>query len=152
MATADEYIVHTDPVWRGRSNYIINARLPENDTSREFEQLFTRRVAPDRFELCCIPFGLYDVALGDVVTVSENRVLKVAEQSGRYVFREWLGGSSYPRDQLVRELEGLGSLLEWSSRDMLAIDAADFEHAQTVADFLAGHERNGDFVYETGRS
>lgn len=152
MAVDGEYFVHTDPVWRERSNFILNARLPERDAPRKFEQLFTRRVADGRFQLCCIPFALYNVALDDVVTTDDDHVLTRVVESGRYVFRVWLGRSSYPRDQLGRELEELGSLLEWSSPNLLAVDAVDLGHAQTVAGFLAEHKRNGDFIYETGRT
>jgi len=46
----------------------------------------------------------------------------------------------------------LGSLVEWSSRNLLAVDAADGEHAQLVADFLTEREKAGHLIYDTGRS
>lgn len=76
----------------------------------------------------------------------------VVESSGRYVFRAWFGESFHPRAEIAAELEGLGALLEWSSVNLLAIDAADAEHAQRVADFLAGRQEAGHLLYETGRS
>jgi hypothetical protein len=43
--------------------------------------LWARQVGDRRFEICCIPFFLYDVALGDVVETDENyslvRVVRV---------------------------------------------------------------------------
>jgi hypothetical protein len=157
MTEAKEFVVHQDPVWRERSNFIINAELPEKDRPRRFEQLFARRVGDDRFEVCCIPFALYDVALGDIVATApkgdRKYVLKeVAEPSGRYVFRVWFGESFHPRDEVAQELKALGSLTEWSSRNLLAVDAVDLEHAQLVADFLVEREKAGHLVYETGRS
>jgi len=44
------------------------------------------------------------------------------------------------------------SLIEWSSANLLAVDAADLEHAQLVADFLAQRQSAQHLVYETGRS
>lgn len=157
MSDPKEFVVHQDPVWRGRSNFIVNAELREKDRPRRFEQLFARRVGEDRFEVCCIPFFLYDIALGDVVTTvpKDGRkfvVDKVVEPSGRYVFRVWFGESFQPRDEIAQELKSLGALIEWSSRNLLAIDAVDGEHAQLVADFLAKSEAAGQLVYETGRS
>ena len=157
MPEPTEFVVHRDPVWRDRSNFIIHVELPKEDRPRRFEQLFARQLSEDRFEVCCIPFFVFDVALGDVVVTSSSRdrqyvVEKVAEPSGRYVFRVWFGESFQPRDEIAQELTALGSLLEWSSRNLLAVDAADQEHAQLVADFLAEREKAGQLIYETGRS
>lgn len=157
MTAAREFVVHQAPVWRERSNFIISAELPEKDRPRRFEQLFARQLADDRFEVCCIPFFVHDLALGDIVVTSskadrEYVVKSVAEPSGRYVFRVWLGESSQPGDEIADEMRALGSLMEWSSRNLLAVDAVDEEHAQLLADFLAERERLGYLVYETGRS
>jgi hypothetical protein len=157
MTDANEFVVHQDPVWRERSNFIINAELAEKDRPRRFEQLFAKQVGEDRFEICCIPFFVYDIALGDVVVTSPRGgrkyvVDKVVEPSGRYVFRVWFGESFHPRDEIAAELRALGSIIEWSSRNLLAVDAVDREHAQLVADFLAEREQAGHLVYETGRS
>jgi len=156
-ASAEEFVVHEAPVWRERSNFVINAELREQDRPKRFEQLFVRQISDDRFEVCCIPFFLYDIALGDIVRTEPRGgrkfvVADVAESSGRYVFRVWFGGSFQPRDEIERELRALGSLTEWSSRNLLAVDAADREHAQLVADFLAEREKAGQLLYETGRS
>jgi hypothetical protein len=157
VTQAQEFVVHQDPVWRERSDFVINAELPEKDGPQRFEQLFARQLGDDRFEVCCIPFALYGVALGDIVATMPSGARKyvvkeVVKPSGRYVFRVWFGQSFYPRDEVARELKVLGSLTEWSSRNLLAVDAVDLEHAQTVADFLAESEKAGRLVYETGRS
>jgi hypothetical protein len=68
------------------------------------------------------------------------------------VFRVRFGQSLHPREEIAAELEALGSLIEWSSRDLLAVDAADVKHAQVVADFLMEREMAGHLVYETGLS
>jgi uncharacterized protein DUF4265 len=154
MTDPNKVAVHNQPVWRGRSDFIINAELAEEG---RFEQLFVRQLGENRFEVCCIPFFAYDIALGDVVlTVPKDdckyMVDRVVEPSGRYVLRVWFGDSSYPRDEVSDTVQELGSVIEWSSRNLLAIDAVDAEHAQRVADFLAECEEAGKLVYETGRS
>ncbi|MCP9488986.1 MAG: DUF4265 domain-containing protein [Solirubrobacteraceae bacterium MAG38_C4-C5] len=142
--------VHSEPVWRDRANFIIAAQLPEEGRS---EQLWARQAGDQRFEVCCIPFFLYDVALGDVVeTDADYDMVRVIAPAGRCVFRVWLGESLRPREEIAQELRDLGALLEWSSANLLAADAADELHAQVIADFLAEQEGSGHLIFETGRS
>jgi hypothetical protein len=113
MTDAMEFVVHQDPVWRDRSNFIIDAELPEKDRPHRFEHLFAKQVSDARFEICCIPFFAYDIVLGDVVATSPkgNRkyvVDNVVLPSGRYVFRVWFGESFYPREEIADELKRLG--------------------------------------------
>lgn len=158
MAEAQQqFAVHPDPVWRERANFIIHAELSEEDHPKRFEQLWARQLADDRFELCCIPFFVFDLALGDVVATTPRNgrkylVDRVVEPSGRFVFRVWFGQSFYPRDEIAGGLKALGAMIEWSSRNLLAADAADGEHAQLVAHFLMEREKAGHLIYETGRS
>lgn len=143
--------VHQEPVWRDRSDFVIAAAvLGGGDTKTE--QLWGRQIDERRFEICCVPFFVYDLALGDVVeTDSDYIVERVVEPSGRYVFRVWFGESFHPRDAIAAELKAIGSLIEWSSPNLLAVDAADEEHAKLVADFLAEREQDKQLIYESGR-
>jgi Domain of unknown function (DUF4265) len=83
------------------------------------------------------------------VTVPSEFVLH--EQPVWRVFRVWFGDSFAPRDEISDKIEVLGSLVEWSSRNLLAVDAANVEHAQRVANFLTEREDAGQLFYETGR-
>jgi hypothetical protein len=157
MKHPQEFVLHQDPVWRERSDFIIHAELPEKDRPKKFEQLFVKQLDAHRFELCCIPFFVYNLALGDVILTSPRSgkryvVSSVTKPSGRFVFRVWSGKSFQPRYELANRLKELGCLIEWSSRNLLAVDAVDAQHAQIVADFLAERERAGELLYETGRS
>jgi hypothetical protein len=144
--------VHKEPIWRERSNFIIAASIPDGGDV-ETEQLWARREDGGNFEICCIPFFVYDLALGDIVeTDSSYLVSRVVRESGRYVFRLWFGESFHPREEIADELKALGSLLEWSSSNLLAVDAIDLQHAQVVADILTDRQKAGHLHYETGRS
>lgn len=119
--------------------------------------MIVRQIEDDQFEVCCIPFFLRDVNLGDIVqTVAKDGwkyiLDRVIQDSGRYTFRAWFGNSFYPRDEIAGELRAKGALLEWSSRDLLAIDAADSEQAKLIAGCLATQEDAGRLEYETGRT
>lgn len=128
-------------------------RIISGDSNR----LWTRQVAADEFEVCCIPFFLYDVALGDVVRTAPRDqqryvVERVVRPSERYVFRVWFGSSFHPREGIAEELNELGALTERSSLNLLSVDADSTERAQAVADYLDAREKLGELTYETGRS
>jgi|HubBroStandDraft_2_1064218.scaffolds.fasta_scaffold979647_2 hypothetical protein len=46
--TQQEFVVHRDPVWRERSNFIVHAELPEKDRPKRFEQLWARQLSEDQ--------------------------------------------------------------------------------------------------------
>ena len=93
--------VHQDPVWRERSNFITAAPIPDGGDI-ETEQLWARK-DDDGLEICCIPFFVYDLALGDVVETDDDYLVRqVVRQSGRFVFRVWFGESFHPRDEIAR--------------------------------------------------
>ena len=148
---ASREAVHRVPVWRERSNFIIAAAVDPGNTDVASEQLWARKIDDRHFELCCIPFFLYDMALGDVVETDEAfKVQRVSTHSGRYVFRVYFGRSAHPREEVADLLKSLGALLEWSSENLLAVDAVDQTHAQVIAYALQEREDLGQLMYETG--
>lgn len=150
MAAGRVDAVHDAPVWRDRSDFVIGAPLREEGRA---EQLRAKQVSDLRFEICCIPFFLYDIALGDIVETDANYdLVRVVESSGRFVFRVWFGEAFHPRQEVADELAELGALLEWSSANLLAVDAADEAHAQTITDYLATQEGASRLMFETGRT
>ena len=146
--------VHRDPVWRDRSNFIIATPIDPSDTDISSEQLWARKVDDKHFEVCCIPFFAYDLALGDVVEVdSSYMVQRVSMPSGRYVFRVHFDESMLRNcEETVERLTEMGALLERSSSSLLAVDAQDAAHAHKVADYLVERENLGRLIYETGQS
>ena len=151
-AVTERFSTHPEPVWKDRANFIINAELPE---PVRLEQLWTRQLTDDTFEICCIPFFLYDIALGDVVETrpkgSRKYVLsRVVKPSERYVFRIHFKNRALG-SAVADELAALGALLEWSSPSLLAVDAADLAHAKTIADYLQQAENENRLMYETGK-
>jgi hypothetical protein len=87
-----------------------------------------------------------------VRTTAQHDLEEVVERSGRFVFRVWFGEAEQPHEHVPEELAGLGALLEWSSKNLLAVDAVDERLALEVADYLARQERADCLMYETGRS
>ncbi len=152
--SGERFSLHREPVWRDRANFIINADLEEPG---RVEQLWVRQLGPTQFEVCCIPFFLYDVALGDVVATApsgsdEFRLKSVMRPSGRYVFRAYFEGQRHQFGPEVADaLRRVGALMEWSSEQLVAIDI-EGEQAQVVADILQAYAEAGRLVYETGKT
>lgn len=151
--TGEYEAVHQSPIWRDRSNFVFAAYLGTKNGKNEWEQLWGQKIAPQRFILCCIPFFVQDIALGDEVETDADFVLqRVTKPSGQVTFRVLFGAQdAIMRQQLVRELEAMKLLMEWSSENLLALSAAEAE-AQRLADHLQAREQQGLLQYETGRS
>jgi hypothetical protein len=156
---------HSDPVWRDRANFILMARMDDFDEVR-WEQLFAKRLTENHFEICCIPFFVYDLALGDEVETEVDGefawvVQRVVKDAGQYTFRVWFGdapglsGDLHHHREIYHEvserLHKLGCLSEWYSPNLLAVSAAS-DMSGAVADYLWELEQTRGIVYETGRS
>jgi hypothetical protein len=146
---------HDDPVWRSRANFVIAADIASSSTKREWEQLWVKQLSERRFEVCCIPFFAYDLALGDEVEADEDHVLRrVVKRSGHSTFRVWFGGSTGPadRDRIVEAIASHGCEHEWSSQNLLAIDASTHETARAIAADLSVLQAAGQVTFEIGHA
>jgi hypothetical protein len=147
-------MAHDEPVWRDRANFIIGG-LVDGDPSFS-EQIWARRRDENLFEVCCFPFLLYDLALGDKVAVDPDtfNIRHVVTRGGGWTFRAWFGSpeqTTNPHavaDAVVR----LGGPYELStSHNLLAVHAPSESIAQDIADYLFGLDQSGALEYETGK-
>jgi hypothetical protein len=145
--------VHPFPIWRDRANFVFAAHQGMKDGKNEWEQLWGQEVAPRRYVVCCIPFFVYGVALGDEIEIDTDFVFqRVLRFSGQVTFRVWFGKQdATKRQDLVREIEAMKPLMEWSSENLLALSVPEVE-AQRMAGYLQLRENEGILQYETGRT
>jgi hypothetical protein len=146
---------HNEPVWGDRANFVIAADIASTPDKREWEQLWARKLSESRFEICCIPFFAFDLALGDEVETDTDFVLRrVVKPSGHFTFRVWFGNSTYPDDRtrVMEIIQQAGCEHEWSSENLLAVDAPAQEAAQALADELAALQQSSQIMVETGRT
>lgn len=138
---------HTDPVWRNLSNVIVLASLVDGQ-----EQLWAKQISDTKFSVCCIPFFVYNLALGDIVETDDNYCYtKLIEHSGRFVFRAWIRSdhkSFLPT--FIKRLGDFGALVEVSSDRLVAIDTENEQMAKDVSGWLSQLELGGHIQYETG--
>ncbi len=144
--------IHLNPVWRARADFVIRARIPESDGHHvQFEQLWTRQIEGRVFDICCIPFHLHDLALGDrVATTDTFELSEVLQRSGHVTFRVWFRDQVASPTEVEDAVAGLGGSVEWSGSELMAIDAPDKSTSQAVADYLYTQQLDARLVYETG--
>ncbi|RLU79741.1 hypothetical protein CTZ27_36555 [Streptomyces griseocarneus] len=121
-------ITHENPIGRGRSNYMIHADLSEREAGWR-EQLWTRQITDDGFEVVCLPFFTYGICYRDVVTIDSNHLVSaVVHKSGHRTLRVALVIKHYNRDQLHELLHGKVAEAdlphEWLQGTYLAVDLA----------------------------
>ena len=156
----NEIVTHIEPAWTDQADFLIHAGIsePPLPKTKKLEQLSCRQTATDRFIICCVPFFLYDVSLGDEVrTRSEGsrRYLlhEVVRIGGHFTFRVWLEqpeGQSVGR-QILEAAALLGCLHECYSNRLLALDAPNEQVAEELSGYLLTREEAGEIRYETGK-
>lgn len=149
---------HPQAVWGARADVQIDLVIPEVGDS--LERLVVRSVGTDVYEVCCLPFALYDLSLGDVVEVdgltrrTPGTIRRVVHSSGRFLFRVVLldGGDGDRMRSLDSTFASMGCLTEVWSPMMIAVDAEDEPKADwvvAVLDQLVSGRTLGDLTYET---
>jgi hypothetical protein len=117
---------HNAPAWGLKSNFIIRADLARHGLPGRIEQLWARRIAATQFEICCIPFFTYGLALGDTVeTNAQNTIQKTTEKGGHQTLRVAI--ALQERQDRLHEIVHewvikTGLLHEWYSTGYLAVD------------------------------
>ncbi|SDG16290.1 MULTISPECIES: DUF4265 domain-containing protein [Rhodanobacteraceae] len=148
----DYVAIHADPIWRDQSNFVFRVPLESQDGRQRWEQLWGKKITETRFSLCCIPFFVYDLALGDEVEVDGQRKILKVHPSGHLTFRLWFGDRSIgSQDKALHAIAESNVLMERSSEHLLAISVRADE-AQSVANALQQLEDEGMLSYETGQT
>jgi hypothetical protein len=129
-------IVHPAPAWGDRADGMVRGRTGSGWASRD-EELPARQVGPASYELCCIPFVVTGLALGDIVEVDPaGFVNQVVEPSGRATFGALLLSGERDASSLDRDLAGSDVLVEWSSSIRLSLSMKSPTGAEALATSL----------------
>ncbi|MFG3046720.1 DUF4265 domain-containing protein [Streptomyces sp. NPDC048241] len=147
------YVSHEDPAWRGESNFMAMVDLTPFDLPGMREQLWLREVDEGgAYEVSCIPFYAYGVALGDVVGTSDaHDVVRVIRKSGRRAIRVLFTEprpSVDSRSALRAAVESANLLSEWNGDRMVAIDFPDGSSSQPIVDCIQGEVEGGTAFWE----
>lgn len=138
-------VTHDFPAWREKANFIFTTRLSEElgiADMFEWEQLWGREIESNTFELCCIPFFAYNLALGDIVETGsyETRkfvVNRLVSTAGHKTFRLFFRRSDR-WDEIVDEIRGIGCTVEprWRMSKLVAVDVAQEQERLALENYL----------------
>lgn len=145
-------ITHEDPIGRGPTNYMIHADLSDRQDGWR-EQLWTRQLADDRFEVACLPFFSYGICYRDVVTIDSNHlVASVVQKSGHRTLRVALVTGHHDRNQLHEHLHGkvVEAALphEWLQGTYLSVDLPPGTDPAALVEALEPSARAGALHWE----
>jgi hypothetical protein len=120
------------------------------------EQVWLCRQSDQIFEICCIPFRAYGLALRDVVRVSPDGTLVIEKikPSGSRVVRALLManlGVNHIRDasEVFESIaDRLGLLYEWSGDRHIAVDVPPEREAGELLETFTSEQNNGRLRWE----
>ena len=158
MTNENETITHDFPAWRDRSDFILACRLEGEDVPDKYswEQIWARQINETVFEVCCIPFFSYGLALGDVVNVAtlekkEYVIAGLQKSSGHKTYRIWfLNVSNWA--SVIDEINLLGCLVEvrWEKSALISLSAPTPDTKILLENYLLNLKSSGEITWECG--
>lgn len=157
-AAEPEFIVHDAPVKAAKQNYIARVDLTPFGFPGLFEQIWLGDLGDGLYEVRCIPFRVYGLALGDVVNVSPSGTLisSLVRPSGRKVLRVLLvpslsaGRLSAVINSINMKAGEAGLLFEWSGDRHIAIDVPADGNVDDLIGLVGGYVERGEAFWEWG--
>lgn len=138
-----DYKIHHHPVWRDRADAIVNAIIEHDKPGDMQESLWARKLTDDRYEICCVPFFIYDLALGDEVETTLDEAGKlvlrtVVGRSGNQTFWLWFNEPDGREvwDRAYSSAAQAGCPVEGYNAGLIAFSAASAGQAALVSEAL----------------
>lgn len=138
----------------------VHFPLSPQDRSQgvEAENLWAMKLGRDKFKLDNIPFYVYGVSSGDIVTaeMADGRLVfrRVVERGGHSTYRllvkDEAGFESEHFKRLRVQLEKLGCSYEVAKRRWIAVDVPPDTDVFAVYKLLESGEGAGDWDFEEG--
>ncbi len=141
---------HIHPVWRDQANFLIHAEIALENQFWGYEQLWTKQIEPLKFMICCIPFFVYGIALGDIVNTEHNDdyfLKDLSIRSGNLTVRFSIRVKSI-YDDLLRALKHECIEHECASDTMIASSFKTKKNRQNFIDQYC--QSKNDVLYEFG--
>ena len=152
---------HPGAQWLGMADVAIYVDLTEHELEGSWEQVPCKMIDEDRFQVCCIPFFTYNLALGDIVTAGaagDNfpTFQKVIERSGYWTIRvSFVDTDPDLRPAVLSDtiqwLTGKGCAFEWESHEYVAVNVLTEQLTDEIAEYLWGRMNEGVLTYEVGQ-
>jgi hypothetical protein len=144
---------HESPAWGPRANFIIRADLSKYGMAGRLEQLWAFKIEETVFEICCIPFFTYGIALADKVECNhEYTVQRVIEKGDHKTLRVAVSDKRNQNHHLHEVLhewaDNTGLLYEWCGAGYLAVDVPPFSEGKLNLSVLDPLSKAGEIFIE----
>ena len=150
----DFIAIHISPLWAEKADFKIFADISAGSEKKEWEQLWTKSVGEQMYEICCVPFFVDNLAIGDTVQVDDQLVIRsVIKRSGHSTFRIWFG--DLPSDfasETGAKIFNLGFGVEWHSIKLLAVDCTGKKQFDILNSYLIELSETFPIKYEVASS
>jgi Domain of unknown function (DUF4265) len=148
IGESDFVATHAHPAWRNKANYIFRCRIISDSKEIEWEQMWGREISENTYEVCCIPFFLYGISLGDIVEIDSDKNHKVIDKSDNATIRIWTKGlDSKKKEQLFSDMLEICDNAELHSSDHVALSFKK-NQSDSLINFLQQKLTDVDFYYE----
>ncbi|MEU8539036.1 DUF4265 domain-containing protein [Streptomyces sp. NPDC048717] len=124
-----QFIVHEHPVGRAATNYIARADLAPFGLDGQVEQLWLTPRSGGSYEVSCIPFSTYGIALGDTVLLNDDDYVNEVVETSRHRTLRLLFIPDLPTsdlkhaaDLIKTEVTAADLLSEWDGERFVAVD------------------------------
>ena len=149
--TMDNIAWHYSPVHA--SDFFIRADLSDFGMTGRYEQLWVKKESDKKFQICCVPFFTYGIALGDTVETDDDFTFqRTVSKGGHKTLRIAVANKSnqnHLHSVLQEWVEDSGLLYEWYSEGYLAVDLPPDAESHMKMSILDELDRNGEISMET---
>lgn len=131
----NDELQHTSPAWKSKADFVVGAKIDDPTWAEHYpyEQLAVAERDNRRYIVCCIPFALYNICLGDYVTVDDEfNINKVVERSDYVGFRV-ATDSIDDQDALLHSLHDFEVAVERHSDFLLALAVSNAVDGKRLA-------------------
>lgn len=145
---SDFIATHVHPAWRDKANYIFQCRIESKNDRNEWEQMWGTVIGDNTFMVCCIPFFVYGLSLGDIIKIDENRNFDIVEKSMNTTIRIWTADVDVEKkSSFITKVLQLSDDAEMHSTDLIAV-SVDNNRVTEMLDFLKFETGKSDVIYE----
>lgn len=153
-----QYIVHESPAWRAAADYLAMADLAPFGFPDMKEQIWLRSLPDGTYEVCCIPFRVYGVSLGDTVELDDGgkTIVRVRSKGGHRAFRVFFLSkvAESKLEDIRNRIDGVARAeslaVEWSGDRHVAVDVTTDSEIGVIWREIQAEVDNGSALWEWG--
>jgi len=156
MAMVKKILTHTFPLLRKEANYLKILPAKGMPFGYSHEQIWLKKLKNSKYSVCCVPYLLYDLCIGDTIKFdNSNKGYELVASAGRYGFRAVFDIDKILGNEVLMKLKesSIKTNIEYETYlSLIAIDVKDIKSAREYSGFLRDLVKESIIVeYETIR-